>query len=280
MHCNCNGRGESNTPAPQAAHGKGAALKDGTLSIRQPCPPYCWQNKIVLNHIRNQTPEASMPNGLLVYFVLSELASDEHAAENFRAKHSDMVKKCGLSRRTVITHLQNLARIGVIEIFPDYGPDGRQLPSLIRLHTPDEMREQWGEGATIARGEGANARGGVCTPSLRIKKEVVVSPLIPQGGNTSLPIIPAMEDVKSYATGANIGSGTAERFHAYGKATDWMDKSGKPIGNWKRALLAFAKRDKEPETAPAPAIGTTTPRKASGRKPRPDYFHPDHSKGF
>lgn len=253
-------------------------MKRGTLSVRQPSPPFCWQSKIVLKHIRRNVPEKLMPNCLLLYFALTEMASDEHAAEDFRANHSHLAKRCGLSRRTVIRHLQRLESIGVLSSSPNYEPDGQQLPCSILLHEPDKLPKNKGGCETMTQGVCDMTHGGRVTPLIRKKKVVVVSPLTPHGGESSLSNSPALEEVTAYANGANIGKATAERFHSYGTETDWTDSKGKHLRSWKRALLAFAKVDTPPATA-TPATRDPAPRKAT-RKPKPNFYNPDHSQGF
>jgi len=255
-----------------AAGGEGELVKDESISIRQPCPPFCWQNKIVLKVIRDRTAETMLPNSLLVYFVLTELASDEHAAEDFRAKHADVVKKCGLSRRTIILRLQDLERIGVISVFPNYGPDRRQLPSSIRLHTPEELSANGGGGCNHCTGEGANAPHTRCTPSLIRKNEEEEDPLTPLKGEASHFQVVSLEEARAYAIEIGQSIESAERFHRMNAAGDWRDKTGKKIGNWRKAFLAFAKKD----AAPEPGGRHAAPR----REKRKTFFHVDHSKGF
>lgn len=252
-------------------------MRDNTVSIRQPCPPFCWQNKIVLEHIRRHTAESILPNSLLLYFVLTELASDKQAAGDFRVKHSTVVKKCGLSRRTVISRLQGLEQIGVISVFPNFGPDGRQLPSSIRLHGPGELPRNAGEGATIALGEGAIAPPPRCTPYLINNKEEEESPLTPQRGEASPSAAFGLEQIRAFAVEIGATVESAERFHRMNEAGGWRDRAGNPIRNWKRAFLAFIKRDAA--EAAAKTAGHPAPDKP--RRPRRKAFYSaDHSKGF
>lgn len=251
-------------------------MSEQTLTVRQPCPPFCWQNKIVLSFIREHTAESVLPSRLLVYFVLTELASDEHAEGAFRAKHAEIERKAGLSRRSIVTHLQGLETCGVLSVFPNFGADGRQLPSIIRLHGPEELPKAGGEGATIARGEGAIARGGVCTPFL-IRKGKKESPHTPQGGAASPSACPGIDEVRAYAAETGASPETAERFQRMNTASGWRDNRGRPIRNWQRAFLAFAKCD---QTRAAKIGGADASGPASRKEKAKTFFRADHAKGF
>ncbi len=261
-------------------NGRGAAVNEGTMTIRQPCPPFCWQNKIVLDFIRRHTAESILPNSLLVYFVLTELASDEHAEGDFRAKHSAVMKKCGLSRSSIVRRIKHLEQIGAIRVFPNFGTDGRQLPSSILLRTPDELPRgsatvARGEGVTMTRGEGVMTPPPADTPSLISKKEEEESPHTPQGGAASPSACPGIEEVRAYAAEIGADAGTAERFHATNTAGGWT-MHGRAIRNWKKAFIAFDKRDR----AAAPSGRNGTHPATAPRARRKTFLRADHAKEF
>jgi biotin operon repressor len=266
-----------------AALGKDETMKDGPLSIRQPTPPFCWQSKIALNHIRANVPDGMMPNILLVYFTLTEMASDGHAAEDFRAKHSDLSKRSGLSRRTVLSHLQRLKSIGAISTRRNFGEDGRQLPSSILIHPPEQIGKRPPPVQPLHT-PCAIAHGGDCTPILNKKKEEEESPLPPRGGESCFP---SLEEVRGYAAAEAIPADTAARFHAMNAAGGWRDKAGHPIRNWRKALIRFAKVDgtaKAGSVASRPGSGGIPARKLtqarSTRKPKADFPRPNYPEHF
>lgn len=129
----------------------------------------------------------------------------------------------------------------------------------------------------VARGEGAIAPPLRCTPFLISNKEEEESPLTPQRGEASPSAGVGLEQIRAYAAEAGATVESAERFHRMNEAGGWRDKAGKPIRNWKRAFLAFLKRDAA-EAAAKPA-GHPAPNKP--RRPRRKAFYSaDHSKGF
>jgi hypothetical protein len=55
---------------------------------------------------------------------------------------------------------------------------------------------------------------------------------------------PSLEEVESFAMKHNISSSTVNYFYNFYSASDWKDKSGEQIGNWKTLLVKLTERKK------------------------------------
>jgi len=55
---------------------------------------------------------------------------------------------------------------------------------------------------------------------------------------------PSLEEVEAFAMKHNISPSTAHYFYNFYSASDWKDKSGEPIGNWKTLLVKLTERKK------------------------------------
>lgn len=118
----------------------------------------------------------------------------------------------------------------------------------------------------------------VCThiPVPEEEKEEEESPLTPQGGEASLSRSVSLDEVRTYAVEVGQSIESAERFHAMNEAGGWRDKTGKKIGNWRKAFLSFSKKDSPHETGGKSGLQDPEPR----RTKRKTFYNVDHSKGF
>ena len=77
--------------------------------------PWCWQPKAALRLVREALDaENAVASGLLVYFALTEIASDKQS-QTFQTTHSFIAMRSGLSPRTVQQRIQDLTDIGVLK---------------------------------------------------------------------------------------------------------------------------------------------------------------------
>jgi DNA-binding Lrp family transcriptional regulator len=76
---------------------------------------WCWQPKAALHHIREALDaESAVSSGLLVYVILTEIASDKRS-HTFQTTHSFIAMRSGLSQRTVQRRIKALTEIGVLK---------------------------------------------------------------------------------------------------------------------------------------------------------------------
>lgn len=76
--------------------------------------PFCWQPKAARHRIRDRLESvAGVSSGLVVYDSLTEIASDKHSAV-FQSTHAYIAQRSGLSVRTVLQRVKDLAEIGLI----------------------------------------------------------------------------------------------------------------------------------------------------------------------
>jgi len=92
--------------------------------------PWGWFNKHALEKIRNSCEDVKSCLG--VYLSLCEIASDEQS-ENFMVSMHRISMKCGLSRRTVFDRLNDLERIGLVEIARSRTSENYRIPSAYML---------------------------------------------------------------------------------------------------------------------------------------------------
>ena len=59
-------------------------------------------------------------------------------------------------------------------------------------------------------------------------------------------IPPTIEEIKAYCESRNNGV-DAKRFFDYYEASDWLDRNGKPIRNWKQKIIAAWERNTQPK---------------------------------
>ena len=109
-------------PRPSAAPQSGERnSKDG---------PWMWANKSALEKIRTRCEDAK--STLAVYFALCEIASDEQS-NDFMAAMLKIAGKSCLSTRTVFDHLNDLERIGLVEIHRSKTSQNYRIPSAYVL---------------------------------------------------------------------------------------------------------------------------------------------------
>jgi len=95
--------------------------------------PYCWQNKGALERIRRLNG-STKSSALLVYFVMTELASDNKSSV-FNVGMHTLELLTGLSDRTVGKRLDDLKALGLIEIQRNFAGPRTQLESTFTLFT-------------------------------------------------------------------------------------------------------------------------------------------------
>jgi len=94
---------------------RGCAVDDPKQGWKPDGTAFCWQPKAALHRIREALDaNNSVSSGLLVYFALTEIASDKRA-HTFQATHAYIAMRCGQSPRTVQQRVKDLVSIGVIE---------------------------------------------------------------------------------------------------------------------------------------------------------------------
>lgn len=62
---------------------------------------------------------------------------------------------------------------------------------------------------------------------------------------------PSFLEVKKYAEASGIDPASAERFFQMNDSSEWRDAHGHKIRHWKRALIAFSKKDTTAEPPPS-----------------------------
>ncbi len=78
--------------------------------------PWCWQQKKILREIRERHDASNTgASALLVYFALTEIASDNQS-DVFEAAYAYLAIKCGLSPRTVQNRIKDLEEDGFISV--------------------------------------------------------------------------------------------------------------------------------------------------------------------
>lgn len=95
---------------------------------------FCWQEKAGLWAIRNAfDADDDVKHGLVVYLVLTEIASDERA-EVFTRRIGNIAERAGLSYRKTADVLNKLANNGLVEITENLIPGtSAKAPSTYRL---------------------------------------------------------------------------------------------------------------------------------------------------
>lgn len=247
----------------------------------RPCPPFCWQNRLILEAIRERVPPGKRTSALMVYVALSELASIAGCRE-FDALLRDLATKSGLGRRTVISRLRELRQCGFIAVKARADIAGNRLASRVRLLRPGEMRVSPStRAAPPPDGTPDTPCNGFTTPSAVAlgpvlglhtfsNKEEEESPQTPYRQNAAQPP-PSIEVVKAFAREHGMNESRAAEFHAHNNAGGWQDGKGQPIRIWQQALIAFVRRH-------------TASGGSRARVPRPRLRRvavlADHSKGF
>jgi hypothetical protein len=117
-------RREKSPPSPRHY----ATPKSGERSAKD--GPWCWANKSALEKIRTRCEDPR--STLAVYLALCEIASDEQS-NNFMASMDRIAAKACLSRRTVFDRLNDLERIGLVEIFRSKTSQNFRIPSAYVL---------------------------------------------------------------------------------------------------------------------------------------------------
>lgn len=86
------------------------------IRARTPEPPYCWQNKEVRRHIREQlNGEGTVCSVLSLYDALTEIASNMES-EQFEAGQPYIGTIAGISGRTVRRNEKILEELGIVKI--------------------------------------------------------------------------------------------------------------------------------------------------------------------
>ena len=112
---------ESQRPPPRRRVSGERDIKDG---------PWFWTNKSAVEKIRHRCEDPRSTLG--VYLALCEIASDEQTNE-FLASMDRIAAKACLSRRTVFDRLNDLERIGLVEIFRSKTSQNFRVPSAYLL---------------------------------------------------------------------------------------------------------------------------------------------------
>ena len=108
----------SSLSSPQASSQSSDLATGGKPTRASPSQekPFAWQSKPVLRKIRESfDAEKTVASALLVYFALTEIASD-NKDDTFQTTHAYIAQKSGLSPRTVQARLSGLVEIGLLEV--------------------------------------------------------------------------------------------------------------------------------------------------------------------
>jgi predicted transcriptional regulator len=92
--------------------------------------PWAWFNKAAIEKIRTRCEDPK--SSLAVYFALVEIASDEQS-DDFTVSMQKIASKCCLSRRTVFDRLNDLERIGLIDVYHSKTSEQFRIPSAYKL---------------------------------------------------------------------------------------------------------------------------------------------------
>lgn len=107
-------------PSGTVARLRGGSIHTATVKKRETSPnsagPWMWQSKTAIRTIRiSLDGENSVPSALLVYFALTEEASNKQSSA-FVTTRAWLGQMTGLSVRTIQSRLKDLQEIGLIEV--------------------------------------------------------------------------------------------------------------------------------------------------------------------
>lgn len=145
-----------------------SALGVASVRSKKPQPPYSWQAKPALWRIREGFDATTyLDQGLAVYVVLCELASDEHNV-TFDASRQKIAARSGVSVRRVSDIIARLKSLGLLDWKQNYIEGTKELaPNTYTLMSCTPCTTS-GKAST---GLGTDVNSGNCTVNKQSPKQ-------------------------------------------------------------------------------------------------------------